>query len=146
VLEDEGLGRIISRRLGLDHLPGPDLTEWREIVNRLRYPQGGARIALVGKYMGVEDSYVSIVEALRHGGIAHGRGRDQGRFRGARAIGRLSSSRTCPGITGSWSVLDGARGGRGGCGDLPARSGRAVSGICYGDAVAVVEFARHVCG
>ena len=151
VLEEEGLGRIISRRLGLDHLPGPDLTEWREIVNRLRYPQGGARIALVGKYMGVEDSYVSIVEALRHGGIAHGCAVEITKVdseeleRSSQAELEQSLSRyhgilVCPGF--------GARGVEGKVRAIRFARERGVPflGICYGMQWAVVEFARHVCG
>src|SRR5574341_1043648 len=70
ILEREGLGEIVTRRLGLECGP-PDLAEWQEMVDRITRPAGRVRIALVGKYMGVEDSYVSIVEALRHGGIPH---------------------------------------------------------------------------
>ena len=151
VLEEEGLGRIISRRLGLDHLPGPDLTEWREIVNRLRYPQGGARIALVGKYMGVEDSYVSIVEALRHGGIAHGCAVEVTKVdseeleRSSQAeleqnLSRYHGILVCPGF--------GARGVEGKVRAIRFARERGVPflGICYGMQWAVVEFARHVCG
>jgi len=151
VLEEEGLGRIISRRLGLDHLPGPDLTEWREIVNRLRYPQGGARIALVGKYMGVEDSYVSIVEALRHGGIAHGCAVEITKVdseeleRSSQAeleqnLSRYHGILVCPGF--------GARGVEGKVRAIRFARERGVPflGICYGMQWAVVEFARHVCG
>lgn len=151
VLEEEGLGRIISRRLGLDHLPGPDLTEWREIVNRLRYPQGGARIALVGKYMGVEDSYVSIVEALRHGGIAHGCAVEITKVdseeleRSSQAeleqnLSRYHGILVCPGF--------GARGVEGKVRAIrfAREQGVPFLGICYGMQWAVVEFARHVCG
>jgi CTP synthase len=151
VLEEEGLGRIISRRLGLDHLPEPDLTEWREIVNRLRYPQGGARIALVGKYMGVEDSYVSIVEALRHGGIAHGCAVEITKVdseeleRSSQAeleqnLSRYHGILVCPGF--------GARGVEGKVRAIRFARERSVPflGICYGMQWAVVEFARHVCG
>ncbi len=151
VLEEEGLGRIISRRLGLDHLPGPDLTEWREIVNRLRYPQGSARIALVGKYMGVEDSYVSIVEALRHGGIAHGCAVEITKVdseeleRSSQAeleqnLSRYHGILVCPGF--------GARGVEGKVRAIrfAREQGVPFLGICYGMQWAVVEFARHVCG
>src|SRR5574341_47385 len=68
--EEEGLGAIVTARLGLS-CPPPDLEQWREMVDRITRPTARVRIAVVGKYMGVEDSYVSIVEALRHGGIAH---------------------------------------------------------------------------
>ncbi len=151
VLEEEGLGRIISRRLGLDHLPEPDLADWREIVNRLRHPQGHVRIALVGKYMGVEDSYVSIVEALRHGGIAHGCGveitkvdsEEIERWSQTDLEAELSSHHgilVCPGF--------GARGVEGKVRAIRFARERVVPflGICYGMQWAVVEFARHVCG
>ena len=151
ILEEEGLGRIVSRRLGLDHLPGPDLTEWIEIVNRLRYPQGGVRIALVGKYMGVEDSYVSIVEALRHGGIAHGCAVEITKVdseeieRSSQAeleqnLARHHGILVCPGF--------GARGVEGKVRAIrfAREQGVPFLGICYGMQWAVVEFARHVCG
>jgi CTP synthase len=151
ILEEEGLGRIVSRRLGLDHLPGPDLTEWREIVNRLRYPQGSVRIALVGKYMGVEDSYVSIVEALRHGGIAHGCAVEITKVDSEELekssqtdleqnLARFHGILVCPGF--------GARGVEGKVRAIRFARERGVPflGICYGMQWAVVEFARHVCG
>ena len=151
VLEEEGLGRIILRRLGLDHLPPPDLTEWREIVERIRHPEAAVRIAVVGKYMGVEDSYVSIIEALRHGGAAHSCGVeitkvdseeierwDRGRL--AAELKRYHGILVCPGF-----------GARGVDGKVRAirharEEGVPFLGICFGLQWAVVEFARHVCG
>src|SRR5258708_7444817 len=70
ILEREGLGEIVTQRLKLECGP-PDLADWQDMVDRILRATGRVRVALVGKYMGVEDSYVSIVEALRHGGIAH---------------------------------------------------------------------------
>src|SRR5256712_1665509 len=70
ILEREGLGEIAVQRLRLECGP-PDPAEWQGTGEALTPPTRRVRIALVGKYMGVEDSYVSIVEALRHGGIAH---------------------------------------------------------------------------
>ena len=151
VLEDEGLGRIILRRLGLDHLPPPDLAEWREIVERIRRPEAAVRIAVVGKYMGVEDSYVSIIEALRHGGAAHACGVeitkvdseeierwDRGRL--AAELERYHGILVCPGF--------GARGVEGKVRAIryAREEGIPFLGICFGLQWAVVEFARHVCG
>lgn len=151
ILEDEGLGRIVTRRLGLDHLPPPDLAEWREIVHRIRHPQTRVRIAMVGKYMGVEDSYVSIVEALRHGGIAHGCAVEitkldseeieqwpQARLEAE--LARYDGVLVCPGF--------GARGVEGKVRAIRVvrEQGVPFLGICYGMQWAVVEFARHVCG
>jgi CTP synthase len=151
VLEEEGLGRIILRRLGLDHLPPPDLAEWREIVERIRQPQATARIALVGKYMGVEDSYVSIVEALRHGGVANAcevevtkvdseEIEHWGRAQLAAELGRYHGILVCPGF--------GARGVEGKVRAIrhAREEGVPFLGICFGLQWAVVEFARHVCG
>jgi len=151
VLEDEGLGRIILRRLGLNHLPPPDLAEWREIVERIQRPQASVRIALVGKYMGVEDSYVSIVEALRHGGVAHAcrveitkvdseeiERRDRAQL--AAELEGYHGILVCPGF--------GARGVEGKVRAIryAREEGVPFLGICFGLQWAVVEFARHVCG
>jgi CTP synthase len=151
VLEGEGLGQIILRRLGLQHLPEPDLGEWRQIVDRLRHPQAMIRIGLVGKYMGVEDSYVSIVEALRHGGITNNCGIEITkldsetieRWTDADLTARLDTYHgllVCPGF--------GARGVEGKVRAIRHARERLVPflGICYGMQWAVVEFARHVCG
>ncbi|HET6947848.1 MAG TPA: CTP synthase [bacterium] len=150
ILEDEGLGAIASARLHLDG-PPPDLAEWREMVDRIKRPSARVRIALVGKYMGVEDSYVSIVEALRHGGITHrcevqitkvdSEGLE--RWPDEEVNSRLrefDGILVCPGF--------GARGVEGKVKAIRcAREGQVpFLGICYGMQWAVVEFARHVCG
>jgi len=150
ILEAEGLGRAIVERLALE-VPAPDLAEWREIVDRIRRPDRGVRIALVGKYMGVADSYVSIVEALRHGGIAH-RARVEIVKVDSEELERLTQEEVdahlsafdgiavCPGF--------GARGVEGKVKAIRFARENAVPflGICYGMQWAVVEFARHVCG
>ena len=150
VLEQEGLGEAIVRRLGLE-VPPPDLAEWREIVDRIRHPGSSVRIALVGKYMGVEDSYVSIVEALRHGGIAH-RARVEIAKVDSEDLERLTQEE----VDAHLSAFDGIAvcpgfGARGVEGKVKAirfaRDGQVpFLGICYGMQWAVVEFARHVCG
>jgi CTP synthase len=151
VLEEEGLGQAILKRLGLEHLPPPDLAEWRQIVERLRTFQTSVRIGLVGKYMGVEDSYVSIVEALRHGGVANQCGVEMTkldsesieRWTDAEMAARLEPYHgllVCPGF--------GARGVEGKVRAIryAREQGVPFLGICYGMQWAVVEFARHVCG
>ena len=150
VLEREGLGDLIVRRLGLECGP-PDLGEWQEMVDRILHPTASVRIALVGKYMGVEDSYVSIVEALRHGGIAH---------RAEVAITKVDAETLEPltdaEVAARLAQFDGILvcpgfGARGVEGKVKAiryaREHRVpFLGICYGMQWAVVEFARHVCG
>jgi CTP synthase len=151
ILAEEGLDRTILQRLGLEHLPEPDLAEWRQIVARLRAPGDAVKIALVGKYMGVEDSYVSIVEALRHGGIANECRVDITKIDSegiegwgdAELIARLAPYHgilVCPGF--------GARGTEGKVRAIQYARERQIPflGICYGMQWAMVEFARHVCG
>lgn len=150
ILEEEGLGRIILRRLGLD-LPEPDLAEWRAMVGRVLHPRHSVSIGLVGKYMGVEDSYVSIVEALRHGGVANDCGVEITKIDSEHIEGwgeadlvshlaPLHGLLVCPGF--------GARGVEGKVRAIryAREEGIPFLGICYGLQWAVVEFARHVCG
>ncbi|MGH2453240.1 MAG: CTP synthase [bacterium] len=150
ILEREGLGEAIVQRLGLE-VPPPDLAEWREIVDRLQAPVTAVRIALVGKYVGVADTYVSIVEALRHGGIAH-RARVEITKVDSEELERLTQEE----VDAHLSAFDGIAvcpgfGGRGVEGKVKAirvaRESRVpFLGICYGMQWAVVEVARHVGG
>ena len=68
MLEDEGLAKVVCRRLNLD-VPEPDLSEWTAMVKRAKTCKDSVEIALVGKYVQLHDSYLSVVEALTHGGI-----------------------------------------------------------------------------
>ena len=68
----EGLDTQILRLLKLEEHPHPqDLKPWIDLVHRMSHPQGEARIAIVGKYVQLEDAYKSLREALLHGGLAH---------------------------------------------------------------------------
>lgn len=72
MLEEAGLARIALRELKLQETAAPcDLAEWRDMVARIKQCREKVRIALVGKYVKLHDSYLSIVEALRHGGWAN---------------------------------------------------------------------------
>ena len=68
MLEDEGLAEVVCRRLNLD-VPEPDLSEWTAMVKRAKTCKDSVEIALVGKYVQLHDAYLSVVEALTHGGI-----------------------------------------------------------------------------
>jgi len=70
---EQGLDSLIVSQLGLDaQAPQADLTEWRNLVSTIREPSGGdTSIAIVGKYVELEDSYKSLREALTHGGVAN---------------------------------------------------------------------------
>ncbi|MCK9231216.1 MAG: CTP synthase [Syntrophales bacterium] len=126
----------------------PHLEAWEDVVNRMTHPTHEVTIAIVGKYVNLTDSYKSLNEALIHGGIANDC-RVQLRFVDAERIEK----------DGAGHLLDGAGGVLvpGGFGDrgiegmiLAAQSARTrripYFGICLGMQMAVVEYARHVCG
>ncbi|HKF39611.1 MAG TPA: CTP synthase, partial [Candidatus Acidoferrum sp.] len=69
-LSTEGLDGQITRLLRLEDRPA-NMQPWLEMLNRLHHPKGEARIAIVGKYVQLEDAYKSLREALLHGGLAH---------------------------------------------------------------------------
>jgi CTP synthase len=68
---EEGLDTQLLRHFGLPHDEEPDLSRWEKIVERVHKPEGEVTIAVVGKYMGLQDAYKSLDEALTHGGIAN---------------------------------------------------------------------------
>src|SRR6202000_1116427 len=65
---DVGLDTQLLKVFGIDNAPPPDLSRWQDVVARVKNPEGAVRIAVVGKYMQVKDSYKSLSEALTHGG------------------------------------------------------------------------------
>ncbi len=147
MLEREGLTDVVVRRLGLIcHMP--DLTEWATMVYRAKNPKGTVKIALVGKYVGLHDAYLSVVEALTHGGIENERKVDI-QWVDSETVTDENVSvvlRGCHGV-----LVPGGFGDRGIEGKISAiRYAREHKvpflGICLGMQMAVVEFARHVCG
>ena len=147
MLEREGLADVVVRRLGLI-CHAPDLTEWATMVHRAKHPQGTVEIALVGKYVSLHDAYLSVVEALTHGGIendvkVHIRWINSEEVTDDNAAQLLYG---CQGI-----LVPGGFGDRGIEGMISAiryaREHRVpFFGICLGMQMAVVEYARHICG
>ncbi|NLT34589.1 MAG: CTP synthase [Gaiellales bacterium] len=146
-LRDEGLDRLVIDKLGLN--AGPlDLSEWNGVIDRIHATEGVVRIALVGKYVQLQDAYLSVVEALRHAGIHHGREVeivwvDAESLRPEEIRQKLEAA---DGI-----LVPGGFGVRGIEGKVMAvRYARENNvpffGICLGMQVAVVEFARNICG
>ncbi|OYY90754.1 MAG: CTP synthetase [Sphingomonas sp. 28-66-16] len=68
---DEGLDSEVLRAFGIDPVGEPDLSRWIDIVDRLTNPEGEVTVGVVGKYVGLQDAYKSLNEALVHGGIAN---------------------------------------------------------------------------
>ncbi len=147
VLAGEGLDRIVLKRL---HLPQTErrMQAWEDLVGRIKNPRDEITIHVVGKYVGYEDSYKSLNEALYHGGFAH-RLKVNIKWIEAEALEQ----------PGGGSLLDDADGilVPGGFGDRGTRGmmkaaqtarerGIPYFGICYGFQWATVEYARNVAG
>ena len=147
MLEREGLADVVVRRLGLIcHMP--DLTEWATMVHRARHPAGTVEIALVGKYVALHDAYLSVAEALTHGGIEN-QVKVNIRWVDSETVTDETAAQLLSGADGV--LVPGGFGDRGIEGKIAAiRYAREHKvpffGICLGMQMAVVEFARHVCG
>ena len=148
MLEKSRFSQVVCRELGLE-VPGPDLTEWAEMVERMNSVSSRcAKIGLVGKYVGLHDAYLSVAEALHHAGFFHNahisiQWIDSEEIREENAAKMLSGldGILVPGGFGSRGIegmilaAEYARGH-----DLP------YFGICLGMQIAVIEFARNVAG
>ena len=147
MLEREGLADVVVRRLGLIcHMP--DLTEWATMVHRAKHPTGTVEIALVGKYVALHDAYLSVVEALTHGGIENDV-KVNIRWVDSETVTDGNAAELLDGADGV--LVPGGFGSRGIEGKIAAvrwaRESRVpFLGICLGMQMAVVEYARHVCG
>ena len=147
MLEREGLADVVVRRLGLI-CHAPDLTEWTAMVHRAKRPEGSVTIALVGKYVGLHDAYLSVAEALTHGGIGNGVSVEI-RWVNSEEVTAETADGLLAGVQGI--LVPGGFGSRGIDGKLEAiryarENGVPFLGICLGMQLAVVEFARNVCG
>jgi len=147
MLEAEGLGHVACKRLGLEDRE-PDLAKWRSTVERAKTAEKHVRIAMVGKYMQLHDAYLSVAEALRHGGIENGVVVDID-WVDSEQVSDANAAQVLGGCDGV--LVPGGFGERGVEGMISAiryaRENRVpYFGICLGMQMAVVEFARHVAG
>jgi CTP synthase len=143
-MESEGFDRAVCERLGLPMRPA-DLGEWTTLVDRINHCEGVVRIALVGKYVQLRDAYLSVAEALKHAAIFHGVEVE---------IDWIDSDQ--PDLQDALAHVDGVLvpggfGQRGIEGKIAAAQyarERLIPylGICLGMQVAVIEYARNVCG
>ena len=146
MLHAQGLDDIVCRKLGLETKPA-DLSAWENIVYRLKHPKRQVTVGMVGKYVDYADSYKSLNEALTHAGI-HTETKVVTKFIDASEIEEKG--------TGVLEGLDailvpGGFGKRGTEGMIKAIEYARMNnipflGICLGMQMAVIEFARHVCG
>ena len=147
VLAAEGLDRIVIRHL---HLPDTErqMDQWQDLVDRIRHPADELTIHVVGKYVGYEDSYKSLNEALYHGGFNHQLQLNI-KWIEAEALEPEGSDHLLDGAHGI--LVPGGFGSRGSRGMMRAATiarERRIPylGICYGFQWSAVEYARNVCG
>lgn len=146
-MEKEHLAQVACECLGLD-CPEPDLKDWEEMVQALRSPRQEVTIALVGKYIQLHDAYISVVEALKHGGIAQ-RATVNIKWIDSETVtdeNRDSLLSDADGI-----LVPGGFGDRGIEGKIKAityarENNVPFLGLCLGMQLSIVEFARNVIG
>ncbi len=146
---EQGLDERVMHRLGLLGRKAPDLSAWRAMVERVISPSGRVRIAVIGKYTELVDSYKSVQEALIHGGIANDTGVDISWLASDLFTGREKTRELLADFHGV--LVPGGFGVRGVEGMLEAiryarESGLPFFGICLGMQSAIIEFARNVIG
>jgi CTP synthase len=144
---EQGLDERIVEFLNI-WTKGPDLSDWARIIKRVKEPAAETVIAVVGKYVELTESYKSLSEALIHGGIANDC-RVRLQYVDSEALERHGLGDAFAGVDGI--LVPGGFGERGSEGKISAiRHARENQipffGICLGMQMAVVEFARHVCG
>jgi CTP synthase len=145
---DQGFDDKVLEKLGLQ-TPKPNLTSWRELVTRVLQPREKVKIAVVGKYTDFVDSYKSVQESLIHGGIANDVGVEINWLSSDDFTDPQKAAEILAGYHGL--LVPGGFGVRGVEGMVEAiRHARTTSlpffGICLGMQVAIIEFARNVCG
>lgn len=146
-MEKENLAQVVCECL---QLPGrkPDLSDWTQMVEALRNPDKDVTIALVGKYIQLHDAYLSVAEALKHGGIAE-HANVQIRWVDSELLNPENVEEILEGIDGI--LVPGGFGDRGIEGKIVAIGYARTHhipflGICLGMQLAIVEFARNVVG
>ena len=147
VLHEEGLDKVVCDLLRLD-VGDPDLREWENLVDKVESLDRTVKIGIIGKYVSLQDAYLSVVEALKHGGFHHGCDVDIDWIQAEEVEGLLAEGRLrdLDGI-----VIPGGFGERGTEGKIMA-AGYAREhdipclGLCLGLQMMTIEFARNVLG
>lgn len=146
-MEKENLAQVVCESLQIP-CPEPDLRDWKEMVNSLRHPETDVEIAMVGKYIQLHDAYLSVVEALKHGGIA-ARANVKIRWVDSEEVNKENVDQVLKGVDGI--LVPGGFGTRGTEGKITAiqyarEQKIPFLGICLGMQMAIVEYARHILG
>lgn len=146
-MEEERLADVVLECLNLQKVT-PDLAEWENMVDALRNPDKTAKIAIVGKYIALHDAYLSVVEALKHGGIAS-RAKVEIKWVDSEELTPYNIETTLQEMDGI--LVPGGFGSRGTEGMILAagyarKNKIPYLGICLGMQMAIVEYARSVLG
>lgn len=144
----EGLDDQVMECFGLSDAPAPDLSVWEDIVHRIKVPEGSVKIAVVGKYTNLTESYKSLNEALTHGGIANNVKVDF-RYIESAIFEEEDPAAHLHNINGI--LVPGGFGERGAEGKIKAAQfarerNIPYFGICFGMQMAVIEAARSLAG
>ena len=147
VMEQEHLAEVACESLRIP-CPEPDLSEWSSMIESWKHPQKQVTVALVGKYISLHDAYISVVEALKHGGVAN-HAIVSIRWVDSEEVNDGNAAEIFDGVSGI--LVPGGFGSRGIEGKISAirwarTHGIPFLGLCLGMQMAIVEFARDVVG
>ena len=147
MLESQNFSDVVCRELGID-APAPDLTSWKEMLGRIENRPNKTAIAIVGKYVKLHDAYLSVAEALRHGGYEN-ESKVEILWVDSETVNDANADELLGAADGI--LVPGGFGNRGIEGKIAAcRDAREHNvpylGICLGMQIAVIEFARNVAG
>ena len=147
MMEEENLAKAVCECLHLP-CPEPDLTAWKKMVDDYNNPEHKVTIALVGKYISLHDAYLSVVESLKHGGIAN-KTEVEIKWIDSEEVTPETAEELLGDVQGI--IVPGGFGNRGTEGKIEAINYARTHkipflGLCLGLQLSIVEFARHVCG
>ena len=146
-MEKEKLAKVACKCLQLD-CPEPDLKDWESMIDTWKHPEKKVKVALVGKYVALHDAYISVVEALKHGGVAN-RADVEIKWVDSELVSSYNVGEVLSDVDGI--IVPGGFGDRGIegmiCSIKYAREhGIPYLGLCLGMQLTIVEFARNVIG
>lgn len=146
-MEEEHLAQVACESLHLN-CPEPDLEDWRDMIDAWKHPKTDVTVALVGKYIQLHDAYISVVEALKHGGVAN-RARVTIKWVDSETVNADNVDEILNDVSGI--LVPGGFGSRGIDGKIYAikyarEHGIPFLGLCLGMQLAIVEFSRNVLG